>query len=386
MSDTKKPDLLKQLEAIREKLRERFVFVETANDLPKSWGGSGMLHIDVDPEIAFHFLEFIFEIAYVDIIQEAGFRFMDDKTTWEYFAMSENGFLRIYDWKGYRVSVGSFGLNKEGTNEGLEADAEFLKALVEENINQFDEYRRVYYKSHLEQYPFDNFMDAFVSLTLLFRGAADEMDNSRNYLEALILLVALLDTLLRYSILLTRINVRKTKKIDPDFLELFQQSEDTKFITERSIYKLAEEEVDFTDYDKSLFFKRINKLYDIRNRAVHRFAITNFQYNESKLAVEEYRDLIDILFAMIKDLEHEQVRLGVGFIKPGELDLPDHEMRKEMSRAIGSKIDPGVLLPRLKVREPMFSDAYPDGYHLSLKEMMEEIKKDLGKNRPNRPK
>lgn len=383
MGDASKPDLLKQLETIREKLRERFAFVETADDLPKPWGGSGLLHIDADPEIAFHFLEFIFEVAYVDIIQEAGFRFIDDKTTWEYFVMSENGFLRIYDWKGYRVSVGSFGLNDGGTSEGLKADSEFLKALVEQNIDHFDEYRRLYYKDRLEQYPFDNFMDAFVSLTILFRNAADEMDSSQNYLEALILLVALLDTLLRYSILLTRINVRKTKKVDPDFRELFQQSEDTKFITERGIYKLAEEEVEFPDYDKALFFKRINELYDIRNRAVHRFAITNFQYNESKLAVEEYRDLVNIVFEMIKKLEQEQVRLGVGFIKPGELDLPDYEMRKEMSRAIGSKIDSKALLPRLKEREPMFSDAYPDGYHPSLKEFMEEMKKEFDKKRPN---
>ncbi|HUS25976.1 MAG TPA: hypothetical protein VMY99_01345 [Nevskiaceae bacterium] len=386
MSKTAEPDLLKQLEEIRKQLRDRFAFVESADDLPKPWGGSGMLHIDVNPKVAFHFLEFIFDVAYTDIMIEAGFRFIDDKTTWEYFVMSENGFLRIYDWKGYTVSVGSFGLKDKGTEAALEKDAKYLKKLVEENLGKFDDYRQIQYKNHLDQYPFDNFMDAFVSLTLLFRDAMDELDNTHDYLEALILLVALLDTQLRYSILLTRINIRKSKKIDPDFWELFQQSEGGKFITERGIYKLAEDEVEFPDYDKTLFFKRINELYDIRNRAVHRFAITNFQYSESRIAVEAYRDLVDVLFTIIKNLEHEQVKLGVGFIKKGELDLPEHEFRKEIIRAVGGKIDSKALIPRTKEREPMFSDAYPDGYHPSLKEFMEEMKKEFSKKRPKESK
>lgn len=382
MSDKDSSKLLKELKAIRKQLQDRFAFVETADDLPKPWGGSGILHVDVNPRIAFHFLEFIFDVAYVDIMEASGMRFVDDKTTWEYFAMSENGFLRIYDWKDYRVSVGSFGLKDKGTVKGLEKDAEYLKKLIEDNISKFNDFKQADYKNHLDQYPFDNFMSAFMSLTLLFRDSMDELDNTHDYLEALILLVALLDTQLRYSILLTRINVRKSKKVDPDFRELFEQKEGGKFITERGIYKLAEDEVNFPLYDKTLFFKRINELYDIRNRAVHRFAITNFQYSESKEAVERCRDLVDILFEIIKDLEQEQVRLGVGFIKPEELDLPEHVFRKEMIKAVGGKIDSKALIPRTTEREPMFSDKYPGGYHPSLKDLMEEIKEELDRKRP----
>jgi len=373
--------LLQDLSVIRTRLQERFAFVESTKDLPQPWGGSAILHIDVNPELAFHFLEFIFDIAYVDILQEAGFRFIDDKTTWEYFAMSENGFLRIYDWKGYTVSIGSFGLSEGGTKEGLEKDASYLKKLIEDNIGKFNEYREVYYKNHLDEYPFDNFMDAFMSLTLLFREALDSLDNTHNYLEALILLVALLDTQLRYSILLTRINIRKTKKIDPDFWDLFQQKEGGTFITERVIYNLAEAEVSFSEYDKTLFFSRINELYDIRNRAVHRFAITNFKYSESKLAVEKYKDLVSILFKIIETLEHEQVRLGVGFLKQEELDLNEDQFRKEMIRAISGKIDSTTLIPRTKEREAMFSDSYPKGYHPSLKAVMKEFEEDIKKKK-----
>jgi hypothetical protein len=375
MSNSADSSVLTELESIRDQLRARLAFVESADDLPKPWGGSGIVHIEANPEIVFHFLEFIFEIAYVDIMQEAGFRFLDDKTTWEYFVMTENGFLRIYDWKGYAVSVGSFG----PSGEELKKDAEYLKLLVEDNINKFDAYRQVEYKEHIDNYPLDNFMSAFIALTVLFRDSMEEIENTHNYIEVLILLVALLDTQLRYSILLTRINVRKTNKVDPDLPELFQQVEDNKYISERGIYKLAEEEVDFPEYDKQLFFKRINELYNIRNRAVHRFAITNFQYSESKLAVDKYRDLVDVLFEIVKSLEHEQAQLGVGFIKPSDLNLPDHEMRREVGRAIGSKIDTKAVLPRMSERVPMFSDAYPDGYHPSLKETMKEIKKELEK-------
>jgi hypothetical protein len=375
---------LQQLETMRKQLQDRFAFVESNDDLPKQLGGSMILHVNAPPELTFHFLEFIFEVAYVDIMLEAGFKFLDDKTTWEYFVKSKNGILRIYDWKGYTVSVGSFGSLASAVDDKLKADAEYLKQLIEENIEKFDEYRQVFYKDHTEQYPFDNFMDAFASLTMLFGEAVEQMNKSRNYLETLILLVALLDTQLRYTVLLTRINKRKSKTIDPDFWELFQQP-NNKYISERDIYKLAEQEVDFTNYDEALFFKRINELYDIRNRAVHRFAITNFQYRQSRIAVENYRDLVDILFSIIGELEQEQVRLGVGFIKAEDLDLSDREMRKEISRAVGSKIDPTILLPRAQEREPMFSDVYPEGYHPSLKEFMEQMEKDLKKKRKDKP-
>lgn len=142
--------LLTELESLRRQIRQRFAFVESADDLPKPWGGSGILHIDVNPKLAFHFLEFIFELSYVDILQEAGFSFVDDKTSWEYFLMSENGFLRIYDWKNYTVSVGSFGVSNEGTKEGLEEDAQLLKELLEKNIDKFNEYKKAEYSKHLE--------------------------------------------------------------------------------------------------------------------------------------------------------------------------------------------------------------------------------------------
>jgi len=372
---------LKKLEDIRKKIRERVAFVESLDDLPKPFGGSMLLHIEVNPRVAFHFLEFIFEISYVDIMQEAGFRFIDDKTTWEYFVMSENGFLRIYDWKDYTVSVGSFGAADRGTDEGLKKDAEYLKKLIEENIKRFDDYRRVHYKKYLDQYPFDNFMNAFISLGILLNETLDEFGKNKGYLEALMLLVAFVDTELRYLILLTRINVRKTKKVDPDFRELFQQV-DKDFISERNIFKMAAQEINFPNYNKKTFFKRANELYDIRNRAVHRFAITNFQYHEGRSAVEKYLDLKDILYEMIMELEKEQVRLGVGFIKPDELDWnSDAEMRHELGRVIASKIDPTIVLGRTSEREAMFSDKYPRGVHPSLKTIVEGFKKNLEKSK-----
>lgn len=77
---------------------------------------------------------------------------------------------------------------------------------------------------------------------------------------------------------------------------------------------LAKSEVSFTATDKTKLFKRIGKLYDFRNRAVHGFAITSFQYSDLKPVVEEYRDIPHILGDLIEKLEQEQANLGVGFI------------------------------------------------------------------------
>jgi len=109
-------------------LQERFAFVESANDLPKPWSGSGILHIQVNPELAFHFLEFIFDVAYVDIMQRQASVLSMTRQLGNtcYVRKRLSAHIRL---ESYTVSVGSFGLSDKGTKGALKRTPSTLRRL-----------------------------------------------------------------------------------------------------------------------------------------------------------------------------------------------------------------------------------------------------------------
>ncbi|HYH16078.1 MAG TPA: hypothetical protein VD794_12690, partial [Flavisolibacter sp.] len=369
---------LNDLASIRSDLQAKFAYVESRADLPLLSGGSMLEKVFIDPHGVFYFLEFLLDIKYIDVIAESGMRFLDDKTTWEFFLMSENGFLRIYDWKGYSVSVGFVGSGSlADVSEPLRKDAKHLAKLIEQYSNRFAGFRKAASRAELESDPFGNFIIAFTSLRYLFNLSLLENKSNSGHLESLILLVSLIDTELRYIILLTRINQRKTKGIDEDLQELYQQTGNQKFITERGIFKIAEQEVDFSIHDKASFFERVNTLYDERNRAVHRYAITSYQYNQSKEAVMKYKNLIDILDEIVEKLEKRQVELKVGFLNPNSFMKSESEMEAIMHKILETKVDPTALYHSAPTRVAIFSDEYTDGIHPAYKKFADEAKRQL---------
>lgn len=374
----KKDPILEELKSLRDEITQNFEVVDSVDQLPKKMGGGMLVKTDFDPELAFHFLEFIFNREYVDIFKKAGYTFIDDKTRWAYHLKGPNGYIRVYDWKGYSVSIGSM-MGIDSKDSKVSEDAELLNSLIEKGIDKFFDYRKAETKDNLNNYTFDNFMNAFLTLHLLFKDSRKQNEKREGYLESLILLVSLIDTHLRYLILLTRINERKTSVIDTDFPILFHQDGD-EYITERDVLALAKKEVTFKEGTKSIFFKRVNRLYDYRNRAIHRYAISNFQYAESRLIVDESEDLKDILLEMVVALEHEQVRLGVGFIKPEELEESSLS-EKELQKIIESKIDPSLILREFPDRESMFSDKFPGGVNPAFKDIMDDVLKDKPEER-----
>lgn len=369
-------DVFKQLEEIRAELRKRFIHVEDYNDLPPGYGGSMLEKIYADPTEVFYFLEFLFDKEYVDLLEQGEIHPIDDKTTWNFFLMSENGFLSIYDWKGYSVSVGFIGKdNLSSVSDELKEDAKYITNLIKEKTKHFWDFKKTQSKTRLEQDPLNNFIAAFMSLCYLFNlSVAKNKSDDYGYIESLILLVSLVDTELRYAILLTRINNRKSEWIDEDLRELFRQQDDRNYISERAIFRMAKQELVFRSYDKELFFERANKLYDKRNRAVHRYAITSFQYQESKEAVEEYKDLPKIAGDVIEVLEQEQAKLGVGFINAESLrPKTDKEMKKAMHTILENKVDPSAIYHEKPYKEAMFSDKYPNGINPKYKDIVKEI-------------
>ena len=373
-------DIFNRITQIKKEVKDNFIYINNLEDCPTRSGGSMVQKLQLNPKTVFHFLEFIFECKHIDLDALRGTIFIDDKVTWEFLLKTESGYLRVYDWKGYNVSIGSVGGLGNEIDKDLSAKALLLKRIIEENIDRFIEFRKKEAKRNLEEWPLDNFMHAFISLNFLLEISLEANKKGRTgFIESLILYVSLIDTMLRYCILLTRINQRKSKKVDPDLPELFHQ-DGKKYLSERTIFDLAQKEVDFLIHDRDLFFEKVNSLYDERNKAVHRYAITNFQYSEIKDILQENLELKDILFELVVSLEKEQSELGVGFITKSDLAQSDEDSIEEMKRIIETKIDPSIFTKKTPVREAMFSDKYKSGVNPKLKKVMKKFKKEVGEN------
>jgi len=364
-----------KIENIKKEIKDNFIYIDKLENCPERSGGSMVEKLNLSPNIVFHFIEFIFECKHVDLDALRGTIFIDDKVTWEFLLKTEFGYLTIHDWKGYNVSIASVGGLGSEINKDLSNKAILLKRIIEENIDKFIDFRKNEAKKGLEERPLDNFMHAFVSLSFLLNLSLESNKKGTGFMESLILHVSLIDTMLRYCILLTRINQRKSKKIDSDLPELFHQ-DGKKYLSERAIFDLAQKELDFLHHDKNLFFESVNQLYDERNKAVHRYAITNFQYSEIREILNKHLGLKDILSELIISLEKEQSELGVGFITKDDLNLSDEDLDKEMKQIIETKIDPAIFTKKTPIREAMFSDKYKGGVNPKFKKIFKKFEKE----------
>lgn len=369
---------IKQLEGFRELIKKNFVYINDFENVPEKLSWLVVEKIYKNPKLIFHFLEFLLEEKYIDLYKEKGIVFVDDKVSWEFLLKTSSGFVKIYDWKNYSVSIAVSTLAYPDIDHNLKRKSLLIKTILDENINNFLEFKSIESKNVLQQRPLDNFMQAWISMELLF-GFSLEKYKKENYgfLEGLILLVSLIDTILRYSILLTRINKRKTKKIDQDFVELFLQK-DEKYLSERDIFKIAQKEVSFRGfYPKKDFFRRVNELYNYRNKAVHRYAITNFQYIEIKKIINEYKDLKDVLYKLVVKLEYRQVELGVGFLKKDELNpKSDQEIAEMVENIFETKVNPYNIVKKDPERESLFGDKYKGGVNPKIKNFIKKIDKN----------
>lgn len=364
--------IFEEIDEVKKIVKENFVYINNVKDIPSTKGGSAAEKIYTNPTKVFHFLEFIFECSYIDLDKEQGYIFIDDKVSWEFLFKTDAGYIRVYDWKGYSVSLGvAEDLN---SNPGLRDKVNLLKRIIEDNLEKLSEFRKRESKKFLDEWPLDNFMQALASQHFLFNISLEANKKGFGLLESLVLYVGLIDTMLRYSILLVRINKRKSKKIEPDLKELYCQK-GAKYISEREIFTLAKKEVDFLNYDKEKFFADVNDLYDLRNKAVHRYAITNFQYSEVREALDQYIGLKNILSEVMIALEKEQVELGVGFLTKESLELPNEDAKKEILQSLERKVYPSVIIKETPKREAMFSDKYRAGIHPKLRKVFNKIRR-----------
>lgn len=163
----------------------------------------------------------------------------------------------------------------------------------------------------------ERFLEGAFSAVTLFNKAVEK----RAAIEALVLAVGILDGYLRMGLVLKNQIKEGTKKIDE---ELLFEPKDAKGAKERVILRRAYQEGILTNE----LHERLLELYSRRNLCVHRYLVTDFNYDFVIKTVFEYADLIELVNARIYSLEEEQIESGRGMTIKGP--IPNTALIEEM--------------------------------------------------------
>lgn len=299
--------------------------------------GSGSLvtKLDLLPDQAFELLEVLYG-PYKDLMEK--FLFIDNKTTWERIYRTKNGILRIYDFKG-SMSIGYSG---DLTNN-LKKDAEKLKKTIELKWIEYLDIKKIFIKKEIDENPLSNFTNTFGAVRLLI----DKANKTGSLLEALVLYASFIDAQLRFGIILKNQLKNKTSNYDENLI--FQRNES--YISEGEIHSLALNEKFINDTD----YKEISYLYKQRNRAVHRYFISDFEYADIAEILNRYEKIYKILSKGLLKLEKEQVKKDIGMTKKEHLELSE-ELKKQIPKLILLRIDSKQPYADVPSRKRMFPE------------------------------
>lgn len=306
---------------------------------PETRGGAWLESPSLPPAIVFELLEVVYG-EYKDLDQK--YLFIDNKSTWERYFKTPNGVLRVYDFKG-GCSIGYGGT----ITPELRSDAKKLKETLHEQWKKYEPLKAKIIKETIRANPLINFNRTFLAVFNLLRKARE----NNSYIEALALYASQVDAMLRFGLIL-KIQIRdKTDKFDSEYI--YQKSK--AFKTERSIFK---EVLDLKLINNSEF-KELSRLYDFRNRVIHRYFISDLEYSEIPVYLDRYLAIIDKLGEKLKKLEQEQVKKGVGMTKPDHLDLNDETVRTIL-RDEYMKINSKKYVTVIPKRKRLFSEEDED--------------------------
>jgi len=153
---------------------------------------------------------------------------------------------------------------------------------------------------------FSNFINAFGATRLLLQRAHDQVF----LIEGLVLYASLVDGFCRICLVLKEQIKNKNDDIYDKYI--YQTDGDTG-ISERKIYELA--------YKNKAISKKVydelNSLYDIRNKAIHKFFISEIEYSHLEIVCKRYEKLYNELWQIAYNLESEQIKKGVGMTHAG---------------------------------------------------------------------
>lgn len=219
--------------------------------------------------------------------------------------------------KNYDGNLVAFTLTHPN-NPDKDLDSRTLKDKIEIVHNILKEFKLIDAadsEKALNSYRFDMFLQGVGATALMLNKAIE----NKAFIEGTCVLATQIDALLRVGIILkTQIN-NNNSNIETEWV--YQGLTDKKK-SEKDIYKKA---LDLAIIDPQTF-DDLYKLYDDRNRVIHRFIISEITLAEVEEISYKYYMKQQAITKLIYDLESEQIRLRVGMSQMGaeKTDYKEH--------------------------------------------------------------
>ncbi|MGE0567698.1 MAG: hypothetical protein AB7O73_07090 [Bacteroidia bacterium] len=197
-----------------------------------------------------------------------------------------------------------------------DADPELNPVPVEEKVKtvhkilaSFDLIPDEYKERKLNSYRFEMFLQGIGATNLMLSKAIE----SKAFIEATCLLGTQIDSLLRIAIVLKKQLINRNMVIEKEWI--YQGATDKKK-SEKDIYKKAKE---LGILDEATF-DNLYKLYEDRNRVVHRFIISEITLADVESISYEYYQIREKIKQAVDDIESEQIKQNIGMTTVDESD------------------------------------------------------------------
>lgn len=188
------------------------------------------------------------------------------------------------------------------TNKGIANKSLIGKvSLVHDIIKSFNLFDKANSSSIITYHRFETFIQGVGAAALILEKAIE----SKAFTEATCILANQIDALLRIGIILKLQINNNSSGID---IEWIYQGLNDKVKSEKDIYKKC---LGLDIIDKTIF-DELYKLYNDRNRVVHRFIISEITIYEVEQIAYRYYLMLQSIKKIIYDIESEQIKLNVG--------------------------------------------------------------------------
>lgn len=153
----------------------------------------------------------------------------------------------------------------------------------------------------IHSYRFDMFLQGIGATSLILNKAI----KNKAFIEATCILASQIDGALRVGIVLKSQLIKNNSEIP---IEWIYQGLTDKKKSEKDIYKKSLE----LEIISQTIFDELYKLYEDRNRVIHRFIISEITLAEVEDIAFEYHKILQTINKIIYDLENEQIKLEIG--------------------------------------------------------------------------
>jgi len=152
---------------------------------------------------------------------------------------------------------------------------------------------------------------------------------NKAFIEATCLFANQIDALLRTGIILQKQLLQNSSDIERKWI---YQSTDDKIMSEKSIYSEAKD-LGVIDVD---IYDRLIKLYEDRNRVVHRFIISEITLADVEEIAYQYYLMQQTVNGIIHGIETKQIESGVGMTRArSPANTPHSEFEKFIEGKFG---------------------------------------------------